>query len=60
MAQDIFNLNATFEDVYPTAVGICVRIVDELKLHGDYMCPGLISAYGPPVRPSASLLNVNL
>lgn len=47
--QYILELNQTFEEVYPLAVKICELIVDKVKLDGQLMCPGLISAYGPAV-----------
>ena len=47
--QDLVELNKTFQEVFPLAVKMCTEIVDAAHLGGHYMCPGLVSSYGPPV-----------
>lgn len=44
------ELNKTFEEMFPASVKICESLLDKLSLNGRYMCPGLVSAYGVPVR----------
>ncbi len=47
--QEGFNQNKTFEEIYPLAVTICISVVNRIHFDGEYMCPGLVSAYGPVV-----------
>ena len=47
--HDAIASNKTFEDVYPTAVKVCVPLLDSRNISGEYMCPGIISSYGPVV-----------
>ena len=44
------ELNKTFEELYPSGVKVCESLLDKLSLNGHYMCPGMVFAYGVPVR----------
>ncbi len=47
--QDGIESNRTFEELYPTIVELCVLALDASYGNGQYMCPGIIKAYGPVV-----------
>ena len=44
--QDLVDSNKSFEEIYPVAVEVCVSILNAVDISGQYMCPGIISAYG--------------
>lgn len=65
-AQEMVELNMTFEELYPLAVTICEDLLKHSKIiyDGKYMCPGLIAAYGRPVsrleiRDSSSFVRIS-
>lgn len=46
----IIELNSTFEEVYPLAVDVCEVLLGKAHIDGKYICPGIISGYGPPIQ----------
>lgn len=58
--QHIVGLNETFVKIYPVAVTVCESLVKEMELDGKYICPGIISSYGPVVGFSCPLLGCDV
>lgn len=49
--QFLLDSNATLDDIIPHLEGFCHLVLkDVLKFaNGDYMCPGVLASYWPPV-----------
>lgn len=49
LIDEFISNKKTFADIKPFAINLCVRVLTEKGYHGDYMCPGIVEAYGPGV-----------
>ena len=52
--QGALASNATLDDLTPFATAMCVYAIEHLLDLGSYMCPGIVSSYGPVVSHVSS------